>query len=103
MSRISIEAKYLGEAIKQTFDFASKLAVGETISTATVTATVHSGTDLNPGAITITAAAISGTKVIQLLLGGTVGVTYLLVCQITTSASQTLSLNGYLAVVPTSV
>ena len=100
MKRISIPGKHTSETISQVFDFISLLAIGETLSTASVAATVYSGTDASPSSIISGSASISGTKVTQLITGGTLGVTYSLVCTVTTSASQTLTLMGFLAVVP---
>ena len=100
MKRISIPGKHASETVSQIFDFISLLAVGETLSTASVTATVYSGTDSSPSSIISGSASISGTKVTQLVTGGTLGVTYNLVCTVTTSASQTLTLMGFLVIVP---
>jgi hypothetical protein len=100
LKRISIPGKHASETISQVFDFISLLAIGETLSTASVAATVYSGTDASPSSIISGSASISGTKVTQLITGGTLGVTYTLVCTVTTSASQTLQLMGFLAVVP---
>lgn len=82
------------------FDFTSKLAAGETISTKVVTATVLSGVDPTPSAIVNGAATSSGSIVTQSITAGVLGVFYLLVCKITTSLSQTLSLGGVLLVEP---
>lgn len=98
--RASIPAKLVGETVLETFDFLSQLALGETLSTATVTAAVYSGTDASPSAIVSGSATISGTKVTQLITAGTLGVVYLLTCTVTTSLSQTLLLEAFLAVVP---
>lgn len=100
MSRVEIPSKYVGETVKQTFDFAGLLASGETISTQTVTALTYSGTDASPSSIISGSASASGTIVTQALTAGTAGVIYELTCQITTSASQTLQLTGYLAIPP---
>jgi hypothetical protein len=80
------------------FDFAQSLAVGETISSQSVTAVVYSGTDASPSSIISGAATSSGSQVTQTITGGVVGVTYVLACVITTSASKTFVLDGYLTV-----
>lgn len=80
------------------FNFDGDLAVGETISTQQVTATVWSGTDANPSAIISGSASASGSNVTQKITGGTTGVTYRLLCTVTTSGGQTLTRAGYLAV-----
>ena len=98
--RIILDGKLVGETLNETFDFLSRLAIGETISTATVTASVYSGTDAAPSAIVSGSAAISGSKVTQKITAGTLGVVYKLLCVCTTSTSQTLSLAALLAVVP---
>lgn len=98
--RVPFEAKLLSETVSEVFDFTSRLAAGETISTAVTTATVYSGTDASPSSIISGSATISGQKVTQLVTAGTLGVTYLLLCSITTSAGQALQLSGYLVVVP---
>ena len=81
------------------FNFLSNLAVGETISTQVVTATVYSGTDANPSAIISGSATADDPEVLQLVTGGTLGVVYTLLCTITTSLGQTLTQAGYLAIV----
>jgi len=80
------------------FDFTGDLAVAETISTQVTTATVFSGTDANPAAIISGSATASGAIVTQKLTAGTLGVVYTLLCTITTSAGQTLTRAGYLAI-----
>tara|TARA_R110000868_G_scaffold72639_4_gene211411 strand:+ start:71 stop:382 length:312 start_codon:yes stop_codon:yes gene_type:complete len=100
MSRVTFQPKLLSERVSLVFDFTSRLASGETISTATTTATLFSGTDSAPSSLIFGAAAISGQTVSQLVVGGVLGVTYELLCTITTSASQTLQLSGYLVVAP---
>ena len=100
MSRIVLEAKPSGETRNEIFDFASRLALAETLSTAAVTATVYAGTDASPSAIVSGSASISGAQVTQKLTAGTEGVTYLLACSVTTSAGQTLKLYAFLTVAP---
>lgn len=80
------------------FDFTSNLAVGETISTQQVAATVYSGTDSNPSAIISGSASASGAVVSQKITAGTLGVVYTILCTITTSLGQTLTQAGYLAI-----
>lgn len=100
-NRVIFPGKYSGATITTTFDFTSQLASGETISTQAVTAVVYSGTDASPSSLISGSATASGAIVSQKVTAGTVGVTYLLTCTITTSASQTLILTGLLVVVPT--
>lgn len=100
MSKVILGAKRASEIRNEVFDFTSLLASGETLSTATTTATVYSGTDASPSSVISGAASISGAKVTQKLTAGTLGVTYLITCTVTTSTSQTLVLEGFLPIVP---
>lgn len=99
-SRVELSPKYAAETKTYQFDFSSLLAAGESISTQAVVASVWSGTDATPSAIISGSASASGAVVSQKITAGTVGVIYELTCTITTSASQTLVLTGYLPVVP---
>lgn len=98
--RITLDPKLVGETVTETFDFTSRLAASETISTQVVTAVVYTGTDASPSSIISGSASASGQKVTQKITAGTSGVVYLLTCTITTSAGQTLLLEAFLAVVP---
>ena len=98
--RVTFNAKQASETVIFTFDFTSRLTLAETISTASTTATVYSGTDASPSAIISGSATISGKTVTQAITAGTLGVTYLLKCQITTSLGQTLDLFAFLPIIP---
>lgn len=98
MSRTILGGKTSGETVKEPFDFTSRLAAGETISTATVTATVYSGTDATPSALISGSTSISGAVVTQAITGGTTGNIYQLACAITTSAGQTLQMTALYAI-----
>lgn len=98
--RIVFQAKLLGETALVPVDFRSRLSASETISSASVTASVYSGTDSSPQSIVSGVATISGSVVTQAITGGTLGVTYLLKYTANTSLSQVLQLVGYLVVVP---
>jgi hypothetical protein len=103
MNRVIFQPKRLGETIvpnPSPFNFISQLAQGETISTATVTASVYTGVDANPSAVISGSASISGTVVSQKLTGGVIGVIYEILCAAVTSLGQTIQLAGYLAVIP---
>lgn len=100
MSRIVTNPKLVGETTNLVFDFASRLAAAETISTQSVAASVYSGTDASPSAVVNGAATASGTQVTQSLTAGTAGVIYKLLCSITTSLGKTLQLSTFMAVVP---
>ena len=100
---LSMKPKKLSETCftSQPFDFISSLQPGETIASQSVTASVYSGLDPNPGALVSGAASVqSVTQVWQLITGGVVGVIYELLCTITTSLGQTLSISAYQAVIP---
>lgn len=101
--RLVFPPKRLGESLTLTFDFTSRLAASETISTKVVTCTTWSGTDASPSSMISGAASSSGAIVSQLIIGGVAGVTYYLTCTITTSAGQTLILSGFLVVLPTPI
>ena len=98
MTQVVLPLKPQSETSKVTFDFISKLAIGETISTATTTAAVWSGADSVPSSLISGAASISGTKVSQMLTGGVAGTVYKLSCTITTSSGQTLTIWGIVPV-----
>ena len=100
MSHVVFDPKYSGETTTRTFDFTSQLAVGETISTQAVAATVYSGVDASPSSIINGSASASGAIVSQSITAGTEGVIYRLTCTITTSASQTLLMTAFLALIP---
>lgn len=99
MSRVVFGGKSLGETKSLVFDFLSLIALGETLSTASVAAVVYSGTDASPSSLISGSAAISGSQVTQKITGGVLGVTYLLTCTVTTSAGQTLLLSGFTTIV----
>lgn len=96
--RTIFDAKALGTNFRAIFSFAESLAAGETVSSATVTATVYSGTDASPSSIISGSATCSGSTATQTITGGVAGVVYLLVCVATSSASQAMVRQGYLAV-----
>lgn len=100
MSRVILPAKLLGETVSEVFDFTSRLAPAETISTQSVGAVTYSGTDASPSSIISGSASASGQKVTQKITGGVLGVTYLLLCVITTSAGQTLELSAFMTIIP---
>jgi len=100
MSRQIIEGKSVSETVTLAFSFLSHLATGETISSASTTATVYSGTDASPSSLISGAASISGSTVSQKVIGGTLGVTYTLACSATTSLGQVVVLSGFLVIVP---
>ena len=101
MNRQVLGVKSSGETRTEVFDFTSSLAISETISSASTTAVVYSGTDASPSSVISGTASISGGQVSQKLTAGTVGVTYLLTCTATTSTSQIIPTLAYLTIAPT--
>ena len=99
LNRQIIPPKLVGSTVTVAFNFTSDLAIGETISSATCTCKVYSGTDASPGVLISGGATASGAVVSQNIAGGVLGVLYELLCTITTSLGQTLLKSGYLAVV----
>lgn len=100
--RIITQSKKTGEVILVQFDFLSRLASGETISTQSVAASVYSGVDASPSAIINGAASVSGTTIVQQsITGGVLGCIYALLCTITTSLGQTIQMSTLLAIEPT--
>lgn len=98
-TRIIIPPKPVGETITITFDFTSLLAASETLSTATMSIAVYSGTDSNPSAVLSGSASAGNGLVTQKVTAGVEGVIYKLKASVTTSASQTLVLSTYLAII----
>jgi len=97
--RSIFDAKTASATAAVSFDFASEYASGETCSSASVTATVYSGTDSAPSAILSGSPVLSTTSVTQTLVGGVSGVTYLLTATATSSAGRVRSMAGYLSVI----
>lgn len=78
------------------FDYARQLGTSEVISSATWTASVISGTlDTTGTGLISGTATISGSKVSQLIVGGSVDHQYCLTCKATTDRPQTLVLSGH--------
>lgn len=100
MSRVLLPSKTALESENFTFDFTSRLAAGETLSSASCAATVYSGVDASPQAIISGPSSISGAKVTQLIVAGVEGVIYDVACTALTSFGQTLVLPGFLTIVP---
>lgn len=96
---IGLAPKSPSETRTVTFEFLSLLAAGETVSSATVTVTVWSGTDASPSAIKSGTATASGTKVTQAFTAGVEGVIYLINVAATTSLSQVVVLQALLGIV----
>lgn len=75
---ISFDPKLVAEQINYEVDFSSRVKTGRTIASSSVTATVRYGTDASPTSIYAGSSTVSGGVVSKPILGGVVGVTYLL-------------------------
>jgi len=100
MSRTLLPNKYPAESKAYFFDFLSELVPTETISTRVCTMGLYSGTDANPSAMINGVATNDGSVVRQNIAGGTAGNIYMLTCTVTTNFGQTLTMHGFLAVLP---
>ncbi len=92
MSALPFDAKRPDEVEVFAFDFRRMLATGETIVTKSVKAVLaDDATEASVAGMVTGPATESGGVVSQLVAGGTDGVTYTLLCTVTTSPSgQTL-------------
>jgi len=75
-----------------TFDFSPAMGTGETITSATSTVQVVSGTDASPTSILQGSPVVSGQQVGQRIYAGLDGVIYRIQMTVITSASNTLVL-----------
>lgn len=97
MSIITFPPKPPEEALTLVFDFISKIKPGITLSEPIVSATVWSGrADSDP--IVTEYPTVSGTKVYQLIGGGTPGTIYKVTASVLTSDGQGIVLTGYVPV-----
>jgi hypothetical protein len=94
-----LPSKPVGETVPVTFNFLDLLAFGESITGATVAATVFSGTDSTPDDILSGLPVKSQVDVVQIVTGGVAGVIYEITCAVTTSDSNVLVKSGRLAVI----
>ncbi len=101
MSDLIIPLILVGETYPAVFNFGIYLAVGETISGATVAVTVFSGTDNSPSTILSGSVSISGSTVTQNLTNNSSseGVIYAVTCVATTSATHVFSQKCFVAFV----
>ena len=98
-SMIVIPPKTSGETNQVLFDFLSQLVNGDTVSSATATATVWSGTDTNPGAVIGGTPTVSGTSQVYVkLTGGVNGNVYLITVTAATAQGNAPVIQTYLAV-----
>lgn len=95
MSRQVFGSKNVSETRRLTFDF--QLAVGETISAASVSAAVYSGD--SAASLSCGSATIDSFRVTSAASGGIAGTSFIVTCAATTSVGQVLRKIGYLVVV----
>ena len=98
MAFTTLPAKDPAETVTVSFLFGQELLTGETINGCTISASVLSGTDLNPAAVLNGAPTVSST-VLQSVTGGLDGVVYFLKATATTNQSRTLVRKGALPVI----
>ena len=85
----SFSYKITTENEQFTFDFSPVMATGETISSASTTVQVVSGTDSNPNDILVGTPVASGQQVAQRIYNGLDGVIYRIEVTILTSLANT--------------
>ena len=88
MSTVVMESKLVDESLSVVVSFLSRLAVGETVQTTAVVASLASGTDATPSAILSGVGTITGADVSQRVIGGLAGNIYMLTFSIRTSANN---------------
>lgn len=101
MSTYVQASKLVAETITVSFDFLSRLAIGETITTAITNATVFSGVDATPSGLISGSSTIVVSAVNQKLTGGLAGVVYKVACSIRTSSGNILIEEALVAVLST--
>ena len=87
------------EKLGLTFTYTAALDSGETISTASLSVTVKSGTDAGAAAMLDGAASIVAGQVFQRIKNGVDGAVYLVRCNATLSSGRVLALGAHLPVV----
>lgn len=90
--------KLAGETKTYTFDYTGDLAIGETIVSASVAATVWSGNDATPGGVISGLSTVASPQVTQKITAGVPGTIYKLLCTAVSSAGNTLQGYALLAV-----
>lgn len=101
--RVIIPPKASTAQLFISFNFVSELSAADQLDSATVTASVWSGTDSNPSAIISGVVVFSFNNKIasQKIIGGVPGVIYLLTCTaVSLTSGQTFVQTGLLAILP---
>lgn len=100
MPKVILPQKNPADVMLAVFDFSSYVEiVGTTISSAAVTCSVYSGTDLTPSTM-VGATTISGYRVTVPINGGTSGNMYSLSCAATYNTGLVQTLTGFLSILP---
>jgi len=94
----AFSAKDPDEEIYYGIDFAPLLDIGETVSSATTSIRVISGTDAAPSGMLSGAPIIAGSIVNQLIVGGIAGSNYKVGISITTSIGQVFTESAELSI-----
>jgi hypothetical protein len=104
MSRVVRDPVYSNTAVSVTVDFASKLALGETINDVpetVVTSSVYSGdSDELPNSIVFSTHLIAGSQITQKIANASEGTIYDLCFTAATSLGQLIPISCYIACVP---
>lgn len=102
LGRVPLPTIPVGATQPIVFDFTDVLSQGETISSATVTLSVYSGTDGSPSGNKSGSVTISGAQVSQKIkpVSGALGNIYQALCDATTSSANIYQKAGLLAVPP---
>ena len=99
---VLLPSKQVSDTVTVVWPFQDQMVFGELVNGAIVTVTVYSGTDSNPSAMLSGSPMWSinqGLAVTQTIIGGLSGVTYLIVCTVSTTLSNTLINQAYLSVI----
>lgn len=96
---VTFPAKAVSEVLPCTVNFSDMLQFGEAITGATCTATVYSGTDVNPQNIIDGNASFTNTTVTQNVTGGVAGNTYCIFVLVTATNSHNYAKIFYISVI----
>ena len=88
MSTDKFDDRHPAESELLGFDFADRLAAGETLTVAAFAVTVFSGVDAGAAALGVGPPVIVDTRALQRITGGVPGVVYKLTGTVTTSAAN---------------
>lgn len=92
-------SKAVGEVIQLPFPFLNLIAWGETLTSASFTNAVYSGSDPSPSTmiLNVTPGSPKSTLLLQ-VQGGVAGVVYLISCKVLGSSGSSYQQSGLLAV-----